>query len=90
MAGDGVRSGLHDEKLDALGRHLEMAFELYVNQVRDGWRGRVEQPGELPGQIDDDGDGGGKTKTSTRIVQAKWLGANCGDIKPFTPPGAPK
>jgi hypothetical protein len=29
----------------------------------------------------------GKTKTSTRIVQAKWLGADCGDIKPFTPPG---
>ena len=32
----------------------------------------------------------GKTNTSTRIVQAKWLGANCGDIKPFTPPGARK
>jgi hypothetical protein len=32
----------------------------------------------------------GKTNTSTRIVQAKWLGADCGDIKPFTPPGAPK
>jgi hypothetical protein len=28
----------------------------------------------------------GKTNTSTRIVQAKWLGADCGDIKPFTPP----
>ena len=25
----------------------------------------------------------GKTNTSTRIVQAKWLGADCGDIKPF-------
>ena len=32
---------------------------------------------------------GGKTNTSTRIVQAKWLGADCGDIKPFTPPAAP-
>jgi hypothetical protein len=30
----------------------------------------------------------GKTNTSTRIVQAKWLGADCGDIKPFTPPAA--
>jgi hypothetical protein len=27
----------------------------------------------------------GKTNTSTRIVQAKWLGAACGDIKPITP-----
>ena len=32
----------------------------------------------------------GKMNTSTRIVQAKWLGADCGDIKPFTPPAAPK
>jgi len=32
----------------------------------------------------------GKTTTSTRIVQAKWLGADCGDIKPFTAPGAAK
>jgi Protein of unknown function (DUF3617) len=32
----------------------------------------------------------GKTKTSTRIVQGKWLGADCGDIKPFTPTGARK
>jgi hypothetical protein len=31
----------------------------------------------------------GKTNTTTRIVQAKWLGADCGDIKPFTPPPAP-
>ena len=30
----------------------------------------------------------GKTNTSTRIVQGKWLGADCGDIKPFTLPGA--
>ena len=30
----------------------------------------------------------GKTNTSTRVVQAKWLGADCGDIKPFTPRGA--
>jgi len=28
----------------------------------------------------------GKTRTTTRVVQAKWLGADCGDIKPFTPP----
>ena len=32
----------------------------------------------------------GKTNTSTRIVQGKWLGADCGDIKPFAPPGAGK
>jgi hypothetical protein len=31
----------------------------------------------------------GTTKTTTRIVQAKWLGADCGDIKPFTPPAPP-
>ena len=27
----------------------------------------------------------GKTNTSTRIVQAKWLASTCGDIKPITP-----
>lgn len=27
-----------------------------------------------------------KTNTSTRVIQSKWLGADCGDIKPFTPP----
>ena len=32
----------------------------------------------------------GKTNTSTRLIQAKWLGADCGDIKPLTPPGALK
>jgi hypothetical protein len=32
----------------------------------------------------------GKTNTSTRIVQAKWLAADCGDIKPFAPPSARK
>ena len=32
----------------------------------------------------------GKTNTSTRIVQGKWLGADCGDIKPFAPPAARK
>ena len=32
----------------------------------------------------------GKTSTSTRIVQAKWLGADCGGIKPLAPPGAVK
>ena len=32
----------------------------------------------------------GKTNTSTRIIQAKWLGPDCGDIKPFIPPGASK
>jgi hypothetical protein len=31
----------------------------------------------------------GRTTTSTRIIQAKWLGADCGDIKPFTPPPPP-
>ena len=32
----------------------------------------------------------GKTNTSTRVVQAKWLGSDCGDIKPFVPPGGRK
>jgi hypothetical protein len=32
----------------------------------------------------------GKTRTSTRIVQGKWLGADCGDIKPFSPTAARK
>lgn len=31
----------------------------------------------------------GKPTTSTRLMQAKWLGADCGDIKPFTPPPPP-
>jgi hypothetical protein len=30
----------------------------------------------------------GKTKTTTRMLQGKWLGADCGDIKPLTPPPA--
>jgi hypothetical protein len=34
--------------------------------------------------------GQGQTKTSTRIVQGKWLGAECGDIKPLAPPAARK
>src|SRR5258708_39534046 len=28
----------------------------------------------------------GKTKTSTRMLQGKWIGADSGDIKPLTPP----
>jgi hypothetical protein len=28
----------------------------------------------------------GKTRTTTRIVQGKWIGAACGDIKPLMPP----
>ncbi|MEP6915149.1 MAG: DUF3617 family protein [Acidobacteriota bacterium] len=32
----------------------------------------------------------GKTNTSTRTIQGKWIGANCGDVKPFTPPAAVK
>ena len=28
----------------------------------------------------------GKTRTTTRIVQGKWIGAARGDIKPLTPP----
>ncbi|MCE9659288.1 MAG: DUF3617 domain-containing protein [Burkholderiales bacterium] len=27
----------------------------------------------------------GETKTSQRTVRAKWLGADCGDLKPFDP-----
>ena len=32
----------------------------------------------------------GKTNTSTRIIQGKWLGADCGDIKPFAPASSGK
>jgi len=32
----------------------------------------------------------GKTDTSTRILQAKWLGADCGAIKPFPTPAPRK
>jgi hypothetical protein len=32
----------------------------------------------------------GKTKTSTRMLQGKWIGADCGDVKPLTPPGVRK
>ena len=32
----------------------------------------------------------GKTKTTTRMLQGKWLGADCGDIKPLTPPAVRK
>ena len=32
----------------------------------------------------------GKTNTSTRIIQGKWLGADCGDVSPLTPPVRPK
>ena len=32
----------------------------------------------------------GKVNTSTRIVQGKWLGADCGGIKPLAPPDARK
>jgi hypothetical protein len=32
----------------------------------------------------------GKTNTSTRIVQGKWLGADCGSVKPLAPPAARK
>ena len=28
---------------------------------------------------------GGETRTSQRSVQARWLGADCGDLKPFDP-----
>jgi hypothetical protein len=28
----------------------------------------------------------GKTTTTTRIVQGKWINASCGDIKPLAPP----
>jgi hypothetical protein len=31
----------------------------------------------------------GAPTTSTRLVQGKWLGAACGDVKPFTPPPTP-
>jgi len=32
----------------------------------------------------------GKTKTSTRMLEGKWLGADCGDVKPLTPPAVRK
>jgi len=30
----------------------------------------------------------GKTRTTTRIVQGKWIGAACGDIKPLIAPSS--
>ena len=32
----------------------------------------------------------GKTRTSTRVLEGKWVGADCGDVKPLTPPTARK
>jgi hypothetical protein len=32
----------------------------------------------------------GKPNTSTRSMQSKWLGADCGDVKPFSPPAGRK
>jgi hypothetical protein len=32
----------------------------------------------------------GKTRTSTRVLQGKWIGSDCGDVKPLTPPGVRK
>jgi len=32
----------------------------------------------------------GKARTTTRVLQGKWLGADCGDVKPMTPPRARK
>jgi hypothetical protein len=32
----------------------------------------------------------GKPTTSTRIVESKWLAADCGDVKPFMPFGGRK
>jgi hypothetical protein len=32
----------------------------------------------------------GKTTTTTRLVQAKWAGADCGDVKPLSVPGGRK
>jgi hypothetical protein len=32
----------------------------------------------------------GKTKTTTRMLQGKWISAGCGDIKPLTPPAVRK
>lgn len=31
----------------------------------------------------------GKKTTTTRVIQAKWLGASCGDVKPLALPTAP-
>jgi len=28
----------------------------------------------------------GKAKTSTRMLEGKWIGADCGDVKPLSPP----
>jgi hypothetical protein len=33
---------------------------------------------------------GGQAVSSQNMQNAKWLGANCGDLKPFSPPPAPK
>jgi hypothetical protein len=28
----------------------------------------------------------GKTRTTTRVLEGKWISADCGDVKPLTPP----
>ncbi|HMC16094.1 MAG TPA: DUF3617 domain-containing protein [Albitalea sp.] len=33
---------------------------------------------------------GGQARSSQNTITAKWLGADCGDVKPFVPPPAPK
>jgi hypothetical protein len=32
---------------------------------------------------------GGKKTTTTRVIEGKWLGASCGDVKPLVLPTAP-
>ena len=32
----------------------------------------------------------GQTKTSTRVLEGKWIAADCGDVKPLSPPTARK
>ena len=31
----------------------------------------------------------GQSRTSQNTIAARWLGANCGELKPFTPPAGP-
>jgi len=42
----------------------------------EGYRTKITTTSKIAGQ----------TRTTTRIVQGKWIGAACGDIKPIAPP----
>ena len=66
-------------------KHLEVAFELQIAEFRIRWRDGLREPESYRTKMTTTATVQGKTNTTTRIVQAKWLGADCGDVKPITP-----